>query len=198
MGLTISQMIHICLIMSIRVSSRTAIIEAAFDVFGRNLSAPLSEVARAAGVGRATLHRHFSSRETLVRALAKQAEAELNAAIRSATRPATSHMDGLKRAMAASIPLASRQLFLTRALPHDDPDRRRAEARDTAETIAAIEAARAEGSLPGSVPAPWAARVYDGLIYAAWEAVSAQELTPDQAARLAWSTFLDGIKGAET
>ena len=49
---------------SLRLSSRDAIIEAAFAVFSKNPGAPLADVAGRAGVGRATLHRHFASRET--------------------------------------------------------------------------------------------------------------------------------------
>ena len=56
---------------SLRLSSRDAIIEAAFSVFSKNPSAALADVAERAGVGRATLHRHFASRDDLMRALSK-------------------------------------------------------------------------------------------------------------------------------
>ena len=41
-----------------RLSTRDALVEAAFTVFSRDPSAPLANVAKSAGVGRATLHRY--------------------------------------------------------------------------------------------------------------------------------------------
>ncbi|MEM7597835.1 MAG: TetR family transcriptional regulator [Pseudomonadota bacterium] len=181
-----------------RQSSKTQheILNAAFEVFGRNASAPLSDVAHAAGVGRATLHRYFAGRDDLMAALAKAAMADLNAAVDAALHGAESYLDGLRRAMAASIPLANRQLFLAQEAVDRDPEVAAAYAASTAELLDAIGQAKAEGSLPGAVPTAWVARVYDGLVYAAWEAVVAQELTPTQATDLAWATFLNGMKGA--
>lgn len=50
--------------------NRTALIGAAADVLGRRgLDAPLDEIATAAGVGNATLYRHFPTRRDLVQAV---------------------------------------------------------------------------------------------------------------------------------
>jgi AcrR family transcriptional regulator len=50
--------------------NRMAIIEAARQVYGeRGLEAPLDDIARQAGVGNATLYRHFPSRCELVAAV---------------------------------------------------------------------------------------------------------------------------------
>ncbi|MEM1316029.1 MAG: helix-turn-helix domain-containing protein, partial [Pseudomonadota bacterium] len=57
---------HLCLMSNIRLSSRDAILEAAFQLYARRPDASLAEVAQRAGVGRATLHRHFGSREALI------------------------------------------------------------------------------------------------------------------------------------
>lgn len=69
---------------SVRLSTRDAIVEAAFAVFSKNPSAALSDVAERAGVGRATLHRHFAGRDELVRALAKIASKEMDEAVEEA------------------------------------------------------------------------------------------------------------------
>ncbi|MDQ7804405.1 TetR/AcrR family transcriptional regulator [Amycolatopsis sp. A133] len=46
--------------------NRTAIIEAAHELFAQNPLVPLSEVAKRAGVGAGTLYRHFPAREDLI------------------------------------------------------------------------------------------------------------------------------------
>ncbi|MEX0283640.1 MAG: TetR/AcrR family transcriptional regulator [Paracoccaceae bacterium] len=183
--------------MNKKVSTETLILETGFAVFGRNASATMSDMAEAAGIGRATLHRHFPSRDALLKALAQQADHELDNAVAQATPDAVSYLDALQRSMCAIIPLANRQLFLTYALPPDHPDMSAAAMRGHAETRDAIQQAQAEGSLPTTLNPDWIARVYDGLIYAAWESIDAQELTPTQASTLAWRTFLSGIEGAE-
>ena len=61
-----------------RLPARQAIAEAGFELLSRNPGASLSEIAEHAGVGRATLHRHFASREALLIALAHQAIAEMD------------------------------------------------------------------------------------------------------------------------
>lgn len=56
-------------ISGVRHRTRVAILDAARDIFPANPAASLSEIATAANVGRSTLHRHFSDREELIRAL---------------------------------------------------------------------------------------------------------------------------------
>jgi AcrR family transcriptional regulator len=46
--------------------NRTAIIEAAHELFAENPLAPLNDVAKRAGVGPGTLYRHFPTREDLI------------------------------------------------------------------------------------------------------------------------------------
>src|ERR1700710_1317765 len=69
--------------------NRDALVEAAREVFGeRGLAAPLDEIARRAGIGNATLYRHFADRRALAHAVllsvvtrtADRAEAEAAAA----------------------------------------------------------------------------------------------------------------------
>ncbi|MDT0265372.1 helix-turn-helix domain-containing protein [Streptomyces sp. DSM 44915] len=49
--------------------TRRAILDAAIEVFARDTAAAMGEIARAAEVGRSTLHRYFPDRSALVRAL---------------------------------------------------------------------------------------------------------------------------------
>ncbi|NRB36499.1 MAG: helix-turn-helix transcriptional regulator [Rhodobacteraceae bacterium] len=66
---------------SIRPQTRDAIIEAAFQLFSEQPRASLNDVAARAGIGRATLHRHFALPDDLMTTLARITLEELDAAV---------------------------------------------------------------------------------------------------------------------
>jgi AcrR family transcriptional regulator len=67
------------------VRNRAAIVAAAQQVMGRRgLDAPLDEIASAAGVGNATLYRHFATRRDLVQAVFAEQMARYAAAVERA------------------------------------------------------------------------------------------------------------------
>lgn len=171
--------------------SEWALLEAGFAVFSRNPGASLSDVAAEAGVGRATLHRHFPSRSDLVTALARRATQELSEAVEAATADAQSYWDGLRRSMQAIVPLAHRHMFLTLEDIHS-PDVLAAFADQARDLREAINAAKAEGSIRRDLPTEWVAQAFDHLVYAGWEMIRQEEATPRQAADLAWAQFSNG------
>ncbi len=179
----------------IRPDTREAIIEAAFQVFNETPGAKLEDVATRAGVGRATLHRHFSSRETLMIELGRQAVRELDAAVDQATEHAESYSQGLRLALAAMIPLAQRQWFLSHEPVDHDPEIARANEKGVEELKTAIENAKSEGAFDADVPTGWIVSAYENLTYAAWTMVRDGEATPSQAADLAWRTLTNGTGG---
>lgn len=181
----------------IRPTTYDAILEAGFHVLGANPGASMSDVADAAGVGRATLHRHFRTREDLLSALAIAAMKELSEAADAATADAQSYTEALRLGLEAVIPLANRQVFLTHEAAARDPAVAEAYEKDRAEVFDAFERAKAEGSFANDIPTEWLFQSYDALTYAAWEMVSAGDATPKQAAAFAWRTLTQGLSGDE-
>ncbi len=182
---------------SIRVSTSDAIVEAAFQLLNEHPTASLGDIAARAGVGRATLHRHFPGRAELMRALAKTAMTELDEAVELATEDATSHTEALRLALEAMIPLATRQWFLANDPIAHDPEIARAMSADRRLLDDAIIAARGEGAFALDLPVAWIAEIYDAVLFAAWTLVRAGDATHRQAADLAWRTLLNGV-GAKT
>ncbi len=178
---------------SIRPTSRDAIIDAAFAVLSKDPSAALSDVATLAGVGRATLHRHFASREDLVRALARIAMADMEEAVEAACAHVESYSEATRKSLHALIPLGDRFGFLELEPLDDDPAFKREFDRQQRETAEMIDGAKREGLFDKSVPTAWIVQAFDHLLYAGWESVKAGEATPDQAADLAWRTLKSGL-----
>lgn len=180
---------HLCLMNAIRPDTNQAIIESAFAVLTRDPTASLGDIAKHAGVGRATLHRHYAGRAVLLEALRGIAHEELEIAVATATQDAQSHFEGLEAAFKAIVPLANRQWFLAMDNPttnQTDTDLERA-----------IDAAKAEDHIPANIPTKWIATAFDNLLYAAWALVRDEEATPKQAANFGWRTFTAGITGAK-
>ena len=169
--------------------------EAAFLEFGENPAASLGDVAKRAGVGRATLHRHFAGRADLMRALALAAVEELDDAVEAKTANAASYEEGFRLSLQAIVPLASRQWFLAHEGVEADPNVAAAYRASREELERDVEAAKTEGVFAADIPVEWIVAAYENLIYAAWSMVRSGEATPKQAADFAWRTLSTGLKG---
>ncbi len=178
---------------TIRPLPEDAIIKAAFELLTDDPTASLGQIAKRAGVGRATLHRYFSGREDLMLALSKTALREMDEAAERACTDAKSHSDALRLSLEALIPLGDRYRFLSRESSEDHPDIASEMERQQAETQTMVEGAKDEGFFAPSIPTAWIVQAYDHMLYAAWESVIAGEATPKQAATLAWQTLTQGL-----
>jgi AcrR family transcriptional regulator len=85
-----------------------AIVDAARRTFSADPHASMQQVAAAAGLHRATVHRHFASRDELVDALRRRAFEESLGALRDAHTEEGPAIDGLHRATLALVAVADR------------------------------------------------------------------------------------------
>ncbi|MEM9168610.1 MAG: helix-turn-helix domain-containing protein [Pseudomonadota bacterium] len=177
----------------LRPPAKDALICAAFDVFSRNRGAALSDVADRAGVGRATLHRHFADRKDLLRTLALVALDEMDAAADKACEAAETYAEALRLSLGALIPLGDRYGFLANEPFDDDPAIAAAYERQMSEMRDMVEDAKREGAFDRDAPTAWIVQAFDHLLYAAWESVKAGDATHAQAADLAWRTLTTGL-----
>lgn len=177
---------------TIRPSTKDAIIEAAFQLYSESPSASLADIAERAGIGRATLHRHFSGRDDLLLELTKTAMNELEVAAERAAENASSYTEALKLMLEAIIPLAPRQWFLYCEPIDEHPDLQAEYKRQAKEMAEIVDEAKKEGSFDEAIPTTWIVQVFDNLIFAAWETVRKEEATAKQAAELAWRTLVAG------
>ncbi|MER5745564.1 helix-turn-helix domain-containing protein [Streptomyces sp. NPDC002225] len=91
---------------------REQVLRSAAALLTRKSTATMDEVARAAGIGRATLHRHFAGRDALVRALEELGIREVEAALDTAALDEGPAPDALRRLVAAIEPSAGLLSFL--------------------------------------------------------------------------------------
>ncbi|MFD4138359.1 MULTISPECIES: TetR/AcrR family transcriptional regulator [unclassified Streptomyces] len=91
---------------------REHVLRTAAALLSRRSTATMDEVARAAGIGRATLHRHFAGRDALVKALEQLGIQEFEAALDRAGLETGGASDALRRLIAEMEPAADLLAFL--------------------------------------------------------------------------------------
>ena len=94
------------------IRSRSSLLDAALEVLANNPTASISEIAERAGVGRATLYRHFETRENLVRALAQACLERTDIALEPIQAQQLRGREALETAIRLIMPLAQQFHFL--------------------------------------------------------------------------------------
>ena len=175
-----------------RPTARDAIIDAAIRLWSRNPGATFSEVALHAGVGRATLHRHFRNRDDLLTVLAEICIEETNQAVAAAIDPSASANRQLRRMFEAVIPLGDRYSFLYRVEIGDEHTT--AEYQRQLERVATLVGQlKSEGAVAADVPTAWVVAQIDQLIWSAWNEVASGRIAAADAVNLATRTLLRGL-----
>lgn len=188
--------------MSVRArTSPPTLLETATEVLVADPSASLADVARAAGIGRTTLHKLYPTRHALLVALARDALDVLERTYADAgldgpdTATDADPAAALRRLVVALVPLGPRVEYLMRERSLDvEPDlTARVEALDEP-VRALVRRAQAAGRLRAGVPDEWVVASLNALVYAAWELVALGRLAPVAAPDLVLGTLLDGVR----
>ena len=175
-----------------QIQSEKAIIEASIQTLLDNPSAGMSEIAAAAGVGRATLYRHFDSREVLIEKLVLICVEELE----TASEP-IQHLTGraaIEAYIEVKMPLADRFHFLT-MLWTSVEDREAIQQIDKqliSEMGALVDQAKAAGEIKPDLPTKWIVAFYDSILMAAWWLIASGDLTIDEAVVYTKQSFFSG------
>lgn len=184
--------------MSVHIrTSPPTLLETATQVLVADPSASLADVARAAGIGRTTLHKLYPTRHALLVALARDALDVLERTYADAglDGPDPDPAAALRRLVVVLVPLGPRVEYLMRERSLDvEPDlTARVEALDEP-VRALVRRAQAAGRLRAGVPDEWVVASLNALVYAAWELVALGRLAPVAAPDLVLGTLLDGVR----
>lgn len=172
---------------TVNLRPREAILEAAIRVLSRNAGATLSEVAETAGVGRATLHRHFANREELLEELEREALQQMERATEGIRHRASSATEAMEQVFEAVVPLGPRLRFLSGVSV--DARARAEQARFLGDII---DGMKAEKTVATDLPTSWVIALIEAVIWTAFAQVDEGELARNDAAALAFRSFLRG------
>lgn len=176
-----------------RPARRLPLLDVAAEVLAADPAASLAEVAGAAGVSRTTLHKHYATREDLIRAVGHRALDLWQRAVESAAG-ADDPDGGLRAITAALIPIGPQLTFLWRtpALDRVEEIQDRMAAVEEP-SVAALRRAQDRGVIAPGVPDWWLIQTLYSLIFAGAEAVRAGRLAPLEAPGRVLEMFLHGI-----
>ncbi len=171
------------------------ILKTAARVLANDRGAGMADVAAAAGLARATLYRHFPTRDDLVAAIRAQAYDEAGDAIAACRLDEGPASDALLRLIEALVAVSDRYRFLQNEAD-GEPDgapRSKREDRLREPVLAMIQRGQASGEFARELPSRWVARALGAVISAALRAIEDGELSSKDAASIVYRTVMRGL-----
>jgi AcrR family transcriptional regulator len=171
------------------------ILDAAVDALGDNQEASMAEIARRAGVVRATIYVHFPTRETLLEAVTERALAETAAAIAEAEPERGEPADALARVVGATWRKLGRYhaLVAINTGTQAPEELRHRHGPVLGRLLPLVERGQAEGAFRADVPAGWHLSMLLALIHAASAELRAGRVPTDEAEAALVATVLGAV-----
>jgi AcrR family transcriptional regulator len=158
----------------------------------------MADVGTAAGVSRATVYRHFPTREALIGAIQAQSVEQSERALLACRLDEGSATDALRRLCTAWLDVAERYAFAQLATQPGlatGGAAREHRSRILGDPLRAlIERGQATGEFSAALPTEWAVRVFGALLLAGARAVADGTLTHDEAPRAVFHSLHEGLR----
>jgi AcrR family transcriptional regulator len=175
--------------------NREAVLDQAARLLAEDPAAGMAEIAAKSRIGRATLYRHFPTREDLIEAITVRAIDDVERAIAASRLEEGSAEEALGRLIAALLEIGDRYRFLLvqETLQSAGEQRRAIEKRLRGPILALFERGLTSGEFARSLPPAWTTAAFGALFVAAWHEVAIGRMEQADAEALVTATLLHGL-----
>ncbi|MBB5935684.1 TetR/AcrR family transcriptional regulator [Streptomyces zagrosensis] len=173
---------------------RSQVLRAAATLLTRKATSSMDEIAKAAGISRATLHRHFAGRDALIKALEDLGLARFEAALDAADIDAGGAEEALRRLVAQIRPEAPLLAFLTTENQLFEGEMHQGWDRLDARMTGLFQRGQESGEFRVDLTATWFAEALYGLIGAGAWAVHAGRIAPNDMEQMIAELLLGGVR----
>ena len=174
----------------------TAILDAALECFAAGPDATVTEIAKAAGVGRVTVYGHFDSLESIVDAVLVRSLAEADATFATLDLESGTAAEAVNRLLHAPWIFGRYRGLLAAATAHLGPEKvRRLHDQVFARIEAVVARGRDSGEFLTDLPLPWMMASVYALAHAALAEADGGRITRQQAPELLSTTLLGLLRG---
>lgn len=175
-----------------------ALLEAAADELARNPDSSMADVAQAANLTRATLYRHFSNRETLLKAIQAEALARASEALIGCRLDEGDALEVLRRVI-RSLGLQGMRfrIILMRAPDHNARFLARRD-QVLAPLVEVVKRGQAEGDIRADLSPEWIVTAMASLLISAVRATPQTQHSEAEVSDLIFRTLVDGIAANHT
>jgi TetR/AcrR family transcriptional regulator, mexCD-oprJ operon repressor len=156
----------------------------------------MGDIATASGIGRATLYRHFATREQLLRAIADRAIDETEHAIAASRLEEGTATEALLRLVTALSEIGDRYGFMLAQSTKVDPQEESSlQQRLAGPAVALFQRGQASGEFSRSLPPTWIITLVGLVTVAAAHGIMTGALPQERALDVVKNTLLYGLTG---
>ena len=172
---------------------RSALLTAAADEFARNPEASMADVAQAADLTRATLYRHFSNRESLLKAIQAEALARASETLTACRLDEGSALEVLRRVIDALSKQGMRFRIILMRVPDLNTRFLTQRAQVLAPVVDVVRRGQLEGDVRTDLSPEWIVTAMASLLSAAVRSAPAMKHPDAGVSEMIFRTLAGGI-----